>query len=239
MIKIILAVRRRRDMTRTEFETYLREKRIPLFKRTTSVIRHLRCHVQNYILDDDIDLPFAFGDRDSVNESWFDDIESMRRSFAEPCYEEVIRPDAENFSDTESLIVLFTKETKIVQIDRPIDGIKAFVYLKRKAGLPEETFRRYWQEIRGPALAEDAHFQKFSKGYVINDVLPGEFNPFSGMVAEYDVVDEMWFEGLKDLEQLYKGSKHYPYLGDDEASFIDLKQSFVLLARESLVHGET
>jgi EthD domain len=238
MIKIILTVRKRPDMTRKEFETHLRDKRIPLFKNTTSVIRHLRCYVQNYIVDDHIDLPFAFSDRDSVNESWFDDIESVRRCFAEPAYEEIIRPDAENFSDTESLIVLFTKETKMVPIRPAIDNIKAFVYLKRKAGMPEETFRQYWQEIRGPALAKDAHFQKLNRGYVVNKVLPGKFNPFSGSVSEYDVVDEMWFEDIKDLEQLYRSSKHYPHLAEDEASFIDLKQSFVLLARESLVHGE-
>ncbi|WP_405959478.1 EthD domain-containing protein [Streptomyces sp. NBC_00024] len=101
MIKLVAAVRRRPGRTHAEYAEYIENVHggIALADRLT-----VRKYVQNHVLDGAYG---ALGDvgyqvtlpRDSVTELYFDDLESMGQTFADPYTREVVGPDAVNFSD--------------------------------------------------------------------------------------------------------------------------------------------
>ncbi|WP_181807933.1 EthD domain-containing protein [Streptomyces shenzhenensis] len=98
MIKLVAAVRRRPGMTHAEYAEYIEKVHggIAVANKLT-----VRKYVQNHVLDGACG---ALGDvgyqvtlpRDSMTELYFDDLESMVQTFADPYAREVVGPDAAN-----------------------------------------------------------------------------------------------------------------------------------------------
>jgi uncharacterized protein (TIGR02118 family) len=89
MIKLVFTIRRRRDMTREEFQRYWREEHAQLVKRHAEVL-HIRRYVQTHAQDTDIDEALA-GARESeprhydgVAELWWDSLDDLREASTTP-----------------------------------------------------------------------------------------------------------------------------------------------------------
>src|SRR5689334_722350 len=114
MVKFVVAVRRKAGMSEEEFHRYWRGKHGPLVRSVSEFMRHVRRYVQSHTIPGAAsDFPAGGGAFDGYAELWFDDVDSLRRAFAEPRYLEVIRPDEPKFVDLASCVVSITEEVVV------------------------------------------------------------------------------------------------------------------------------
>lgn len=108
--------------------------------------------------------------------------------------------------------------------------IKLIGLVKRKPGMTQEEFTRYWREKHGPLVAR---VFPGVKRYVQNHPvkLPGGGQP------RVDGVIELWFEDPKAFQaasDFYLGEKG-KVIRDDEEKFIDRSQMVFFVAEEKVV----
>jgi uncharacterized protein (TIGR02118 family) len=105
MINAIVLVSRRDDISREDFERYLRETHQHLLVKLPG----LRRLVVNRVLPDP-NGPAP--DYDLVGEHWFDDLEAMQAAFASPEGKAVI-DDTPNFADMSRFRLMVTEEEEV------------------------------------------------------------------------------------------------------------------------------
>jgi len=104
MVKVIVLLPRRKDMSREEFEHH-QQQHLPLVTKLPG----LRRLVVNRVLPNPNGPPAAY---DSVAEDWFDDFQAMNAAFASPEGQAVIA-DAPNFLDMIRFQFLVVEENEI------------------------------------------------------------------------------------------------------------------------------
>ena len=105
MVKAIILLARRDDMSREDFTRYTRDQHLPLVAKLPG----LRRLIVNQVLPDPNGPPPAY---DAVAEDWFDDLAAMGAAFESPEGQAVIA-DAANFLDMSRLQVLAVEEEEI------------------------------------------------------------------------------------------------------------------------------
>jgi uncharacterized protein (TIGR02118 family) len=105
MVKVIVLLPRRNDMSREDFERYLRETHQPLLVRMPG----LRRLVINWILPDP-NGPVP--DYDAVGEDWFDDVQAMQAAFASP-EGKAVADDTPNFVEMSRFRLMVTEEEEV------------------------------------------------------------------------------------------------------------------------------
>ena len=112
MINLIIAARRRPDISREEFSRYWKENHAPLVLSVTEFSRHLRRYVLHPFAADPEGHAVVLGmepDYDGVGELWFYDHNAMVAAFSEPRYLEIIRPDEDKFLDRDNSLSFVTE----------------------------------------------------------------------------------------------------------------------------------
>lgn len=114
VIKLIVLIKRRPDLTLEEFCTYYEHRHAPLFARSIppEVAAAITHYVQNHA------VPLGTGSSaayDCVTEIGFDDLEGMRRWTTWYLGDEgkVLREDEEHFMDPGQRVVIVTDERRI------------------------------------------------------------------------------------------------------------------------------
>ena len=105
MVKVIALCPRRKDISREDFEKYMRETHVPLLVKMPG----LRRLVLNWALPDP-NLPEPA--YDMVGEDWFDDAQAMGAAFASAEGIAVVE-DAPNVLDMDRFVLLVTEEEDI------------------------------------------------------------------------------------------------------------------------------
>jgi uncharacterized protein (TIGR02118 family) len=105
VIKFIVMLQRRQGMTLDGFARYWREVHVPLARDLPGL--------RGYSISTVVEAPDGERPYDGVAELWFDDIESLRRSFASPTGERA-RLDMAQFTDTTRITRAITIEERIV-----------------------------------------------------------------------------------------------------------------------------
>ena len=105
MIKVIVVLPRRNDMSREDFQRHLREIHLPLVAR----IPGMRRLVINWVLPDPSG---PAPDYDAVAEDWFDDTQAMEAAFASPEGKAVV-DDTPNFLDISRFRLMVTEEEDV------------------------------------------------------------------------------------------------------------------------------
>jgi uncharacterized protein (TIGR02118 family) len=105
MVKVIILLARRDDMSREDFTRYTRDQHLPLVAKLPG----LRRLVINHVLPDPNGPPPAY---DAVAEDWFDNMAAMGAAFESPEGQAVLA-DAPNFLDMSRLQVLAVEEEDI------------------------------------------------------------------------------------------------------------------------------
>jgi len=99
MIKLVVCLKRKSDLSRAEFTEHWRERHGPLFLETTAVSRYVRKYVQSHALDGPVP---GFGEAvsafDGFAEIFFDNAQDMAAAFGAPEYS-IIRADEVKFLD--------------------------------------------------------------------------------------------------------------------------------------------
>ena len=105
MVKVIVLLPRRADMSREAFQQYLRETHLPLVTKLPG----LRRSVLNWVLPDPNGPPPAY---DAVAEDWFDDPAAMGAALAAP-EGQAVAADMPNFLDPSRSALLVVEEEDV------------------------------------------------------------------------------------------------------------------------------
>jgi uncharacterized protein (TIGR02118 family) len=119
--------------------------------------------------------------------------------------------------------------------------IKLVYCLRRRSDVSPEEFRSYWLERHGPRVrghAEVLKARKYVQSHTVDSPLNDVLTESRGMKPPYDGITEVWWDGVKDLEQALatpEGQAAGDDLIQDEAKFIDLGESRIFLTEEHTI----
>lgn len=105
MVKVVVLLPRRSDLSREDFERYMRETHLPLVVRLPG----LRRVVVNWALPDPNGLEPAY---DAVAEDWFDDAQAVGTAFASP-EGKAVAEDVPNLLDMSRFVLLVAEEEEV------------------------------------------------------------------------------------------------------------------------------
>ena len=105
MVKVVVLLTRREDISREAFARYWRERHLPLVAKLPG----MRRLVANYVLPDPDSSPPPC---DGVAEDWFDDLTAMGAAF-ESSEGQAVFADAATFLDMTRLQILVVEEEEV------------------------------------------------------------------------------------------------------------------------------
>ena len=111
MIKLIVAIHRRPDMSVEDFQDHWRKQHARLVKENSATQRYIKKYVQCHTLQDEYQQgEVAF---DGTAEIWFDNVEDKDAFFADPDYLRDIQPDEARFADMSRTVFFVTEEVPV------------------------------------------------------------------------------------------------------------------------------
>ncbi|MGO9272617.1 MAG: EthD domain-containing protein [Terriglobia bacterium] len=114
----------------------------------------------------------------------------------------------------------------------PLQGtmIKVVYCITKKAGLTDEEFFHYWENIHGPIGARIPHLRRLVQSHRLT--VPGDKHP-----PDYDGMVELWFDD-RDALLAARQSSEWKASSEDEANFIDHKKVAYFVSEEHMILGE-
>jgi uncharacterized protein (TIGR02118 family) len=113
VIKLIVAIRKRSDMSVEDFQSHWREKHAALVRENLATKRYVRKYVQCRTRVD----PYGNGDVpfDGTAELWFDSVADKDAFFSDPDYLHNVRPDEARFADMSRTVFFVTEEEVVIE----------------------------------------------------------------------------------------------------------------------------
>ena len=111
MIKLIVAVRKRADLSVEAFQEHWRTRHSELVRNCPATEKYVRKYVQCHTLADqygDGAVPF-----DGTAELWFDSVEDKDAFFSDPDYLRDVNPDEATFADMTETVFFVTAEQTV------------------------------------------------------------------------------------------------------------------------------
>lgn len=113
MIKLIVAIRKRADMSVEDFHAHWRSRHAALVKNCPATLRYVRKYVQCHTMPEQYaDGEVAF---DGTAELWFDSVADKDAFFSDPLYLRDIHPDEEQFADMAETLFFVTEEEAVFE----------------------------------------------------------------------------------------------------------------------------
>lgn len=112
MIKLIVAIRKRPDLSVEDFQHHWRTRHAPLVRDNPATRRYIRKYVQCHTTPDQYEEgPAAF---DGTAEIWFDSVADKDAFFSDPDYLRDVRPDEARFADMNETVFFVTREELVI-----------------------------------------------------------------------------------------------------------------------------
>jgi uncharacterized protein (TIGR02118 family) len=218
MVKLVAFFRRKAGMPFEAFQQHWRTTHAALVVKQVG----LRRYVQNHTLPSG----YADGepDYDGVAEAWFDDVDAMRSLAGSAAYA-AVRKDEANFIDPKSMGVLLTDEVVIVDAPPPGSEAKLIAFLRKRADIEPEAFRRHWREQHADLAARIPG----NRRYVQCHARPGVYA--SGRTPVFDGIPMSWFESTEALRDSGR-TPEYRATRKDEENFLAPGRLPFVIARE-------
>jgi len=186
MLKICELVHRRPGLSVEQFQAYWRETHGPIVATIPGIRRYVQSHP----------LPGGYGKAplawDGVAEIWVDDKAALQAMSRTPAFA-AAKADEPNFIDSDRLEELLTHEEVIVDGAAPAGGVKAFMFLNRRADLTPEAFQAHWRAVHGPIVAGYPRLRR----YVQSHVRLGRYRKAPPPAC--DGIAVLWFDAVDDM----------------------------------------
>ena len=112
MIKLIVAVRKRADMSVQDFQNHWRTRHAELVRNSPATAKYIRKYVQCHTMPDQYEHgEVAF---DGTAELWFDGVADMEAFYSDPDYLRDVQPDEARFADMDKTVFFVTEEETIL-----------------------------------------------------------------------------------------------------------------------------
>ena len=105
--------------------------------------------------------------------------------------------------------------------------IKLVYCITKKAGLSDEEFFHYWENIHGPIGARIPRLRRLVQSHRV--AVPGDkYRP------DYDGMAELWFDNIESLLAA-RQSPEWKAASEDEAGFIDHNKVAYFVSEEHVI----
>jgi uncharacterized protein (TIGR02118 family) len=112
MIKLIVAVRKRADMSAEAFQDHWRTHHAELVRNSPAAAKYIRRYVQCHTMPDQYEQgEVAF---DGTAELWFDSVADMNAFYSDPDYLRDVQPDESRFADMSKTVFFVTEEELVL-----------------------------------------------------------------------------------------------------------------------------
>lgn len=112
MIKLIVAVRKRPDMSVEAFQDHWRTRHAELVRNSPATAKYIRKYVQCHTMLDQYGKgEVAF---DGTAELWFDSVADMEAFYSDPDYLSHVQPDEARFADMSKTVFFVTEEELVL-----------------------------------------------------------------------------------------------------------------------------
>ena len=112
MIKLIVAIRKRADMSAGNFQEHWRTHHAELVRNSPATAKYIRKYVQCHTMLDQYNQgEVAF---DGTAELWFDNIADMQAFYSDPDYLRDVQPDEARFADMANTVFFVTEEELVL-----------------------------------------------------------------------------------------------------------------------------
>jgi uncharacterized protein (TIGR02118 family) len=102
--------------------------------------------------------------------------------------------------------------------------VKALYLIRRKPEMSVADFHRYWREVHGAIAARIPGARRYVQSHAL-DRTESDTRPYDGAA-------EMWFDDMAAIERAL-ASEEYAAARADEARFIDLENTVMLMTEEA------
>lgn len=109
--------------------------------------------------------------------------------------------------------------------------VKLVYCITRKAGLSDQEFFTYWQDVHGPIGARIAGLRRLVQSRRIS--VPGDT-----YAPSYDGIAELWFDDLAALRKA-RQSPEWKASTEDEPNFIDHSRVAYFVSEERVIVDKT
>lgn len=107
--------------------------------------------------------------------------------------------------------------------------IKGFALIAKRADLDTAAFRRHWCEVHGPIALSIKTLKRYSQSHRSALPVPGFDH------VPYDGAAEIWFDSLKDLQDMPNNPDYINGAQADEPNFIDTAKLKFVATQEKVV----
>lgn len=202
MLKRIILLRRKPDLSRADMLHYWQHTHAPLAMQYPEWFESTHRYTQNHIGEQVCGGPFDF---DGMVESWQRPAGSVGRSFPDTqAYREVVGPDELKFVDRAASVLFFVNERVLA----PREGnIKVLTFLARRAEMSAEDFSARWLDSGAAAARQARGFWSRVRGHVQNVVVPGSLrvigDPAAPLPFQVDGMEELRFRSIEAMREAF------------------------------------
>src|SRR5215471_15600939 len=255
MIRLIFVLRRKPSLSREQFQKYCHAVHGPLVAKHATTLNILR-YVQDHTLNDPMNKQMALArggmeaPYDGVAELWWTTREALATCIASPAGQTAAKElveDEATFIDLPNSPLWLAYEYPQINpsediVARPSSGlVKIFFPLRHPSNQSLEQAQLYWRTNHGPiirGLAGGSRLKKYFQVHRFEDPIEGQLRAARGTkVPPYTGHAEAWIDRADSAAAA--GSPEARRAGqlavEDEANFIDFKNSSMWVAKERVI----
>jgi uncharacterized protein (TIGR02118 family) len=234
MIKLIVFVRRRADLSPQAFQDYWRRHHGPRVRDAEVSRRFLRGYVQGMTA-----LEAYQGDRppayDGTAELYFDGQADADAFFADPGYLAQIHPDERAFADLSRCAFVATDGPEIVCGPEPAEaaGIKLVIGVKRHPDLGVTAWRAHMRDRHAALVRDHPASRRYLSGYI--QCFAAERHYRQGEEPAVDATSELYFPDLASMQAFLDDPGYRAEVFPDGADNADMSRTVFFPTREEAV----
>lgn len=223
MYKVVSLLKRRPDLSVSDFHAYFRDTHGPISCAHSEIKRYVQSYtlLQGYKKGE---LLF-----DALSEVWFESAEAYERYARDPQTVRIAE-DAANFVDLSRLVTM-PVEAHVIKGGPIPNGVKSIEFVNRRPDMPLHEFRRYWREHHGPLACHIEQFSRYEQNHLRMECYNGKREP------AYDGIAVTWFASTDDMKKTV-GTPDYEATRDDEPNFMRAGQLPFIITTETVLKSE-
>ena len=233
MIKLIVFVTRRPDLSPQAFQDYWRTRHGPLVRAAAVTGQTVRGYTQGMTALEAYqgDQPPAY---DGTAELYFDSQADADAFFGDPEYLAEIQPDESNFADLRRCAFVATGGPEVVCGPEPAaaQGVKLIIGVKRHPDLSVAAWRDHMRNRHAALVRDHPTSQRYLSGYVqcfAADHLYADGEP------AVDATSELYFPDLASMQAFLDDPAYQAEVFPDGADNADMSRTVFFPTREEAV----
>jgi uncharacterized protein (TIGR02118 family) len=233
MIKLIVFVTRRDDLSPQAFQAHWRDTHGPLVRAAGVTGRTMRGYVQGMTALEAYqgEQPPAY---DGTAELYFDSQADADAFFGDPEYLENIHPDESNFADLSRCAFVATSGPEIVCGPEPAkaEGVKLVIGVKRRPDLSVAAWRDHMRGRHAELVRDHPASQRYLSGYIQYFAAD---HLYDGGEPAVDATSELYFPDLASMQAFLDDPDYQAEVFSDGAENADMSRTVFFPTREEAV----